>query len=265
MGWTGALRYTSVEIQLTPSRRRLKRPGGGASPWYVPPALGGNRRHGRYSRRRIAGPGSPSRRWRLAFSACGGASSDGQTEPAGTYRVKVVRADFPTEQRLGQTSLLRIGVRNTGRKTVPAVTVSVSIAGKAGQTSSLPFAVHDPQPELAQPDRPVWVLSENYPKIDGSPKPGGAGTSSPKTFDLGALKPGRSVEGVWKLSAVKAGQYGLLYQVDAGLSGETKATTAAGVRPGGSFAVRIAAENPDTEVNGKGEIVEIGKPKQASK
>jgi hypothetical protein len=227
--------------------------------------LGGNRKHGRYSRRRITGTGLAFLALAASFSACGGGASSDANQPAGTYRVKVVRADFPTEQRLGQTSLLRIGVRNTGAKTVPAVTVSVSIAGKAGQTSSLPFGVHDPQPELAQPDRPVWVLAENYPKIGGSQKPGGAGTSSPKTFDLGALKPGRSVEGVWKLSAVKAGQYGLLYQVDAGLSGETKATTAAGVRPGGSFAVRIAAENPDTEVNGKGEIVEIGKPKQASK
>ena len=63
------------------------------------------------------------------LAACGGSSSDAN-QPGGTYRVKVVTAQFPTEQRLGQTSLLRIGVRNTGRKTVPALTVTASIAGR---------------------------------------------------------------------------------------------------------------------------------------
>ena len=72
-------------------------------------------------------------------------------------------ASFPTEQRLGQTSLLKLGVRNTGKKTVPALTVTITIAGKAGQNSSLPFGVHDPQPGLAQADRPVWVLAAELP------------------------------------------------------------------------------------------------------
>ena len=34
---------------------------------------------------------------------------------------------------------------------------------------------------------------------------------------------------VWKLSAVRAGNYTLLYAIDAGLSGKAKAETAGGV------------------------------------
>jgi hypothetical protein len=209
-----------------------------------------------------------------SLAACGEGSSSDSNEKAGTYRVKVVKAQFPTAQRLGQTALLRLGIRNDGDKTVPAVTVTISIDGKAGETSSLPFGIHDPQPELAQPDRPVWVLAEGSPQIAGTDNPtvaggvknpGGATTSSPKTFDLGPLKAGKEVEATWKLSAVKAGHYTVLYQVGAGLSKETKAETAGGVKPGGSFVVTIAERSPDTTVNDAGEIVEIGKPREGSK
>ena len=73
------------------------------------------------------------------------------------------------------------------------------------------------------------------------------------------------MEAVWKLSAVKAGRYTLLYGVDAGLSGEAKAKTSSGVQPGGSFVVQIDQKPPETEVTDSGEIVEIGKPKKGSK
>lgn len=209
-----------------------------------------------------------------SLAACGGGSSSDANEKAGTYRVKVVKAEFPTSQRLGQTSLLRLGIRNDGHNTVPAVTVTISIDGKAGETSSLPFGIHDPQPELAQPDRPVWVLAEGSPQVAGNDNPtvaggvknpGGATTSSPKTFDLGPLKAGKELEATWKLSAVKAGHYTVLYGVGAGLSKETKAKTAGGVSPGGSFVVTIAERSPETTVNDAGEIVEIGQSKEGSK
>ncbi len=198
------------------------------------------------------------------LAACGGSSSDAN-QPGGTFRVKVVTAQFPTEQELGQTSLLRIGVRNTGRKAVPALTVTASIAGKAGQTSSLPFAIHDPQPGLAQPDRPVWVLAQSYPKLAGSSSAGGAGTPNVKTFDFGPLKPGASAEAVWKLSAVKAGRYTLLYKVDAGLSGTAKAEGPGGVAPGGSFAVKISSVPPNVVVTDSGKVVEAGKQKRSGR
>jgi len=201
----------------------------------------------------------------VSIAACGGGSSSDANQPAGTYRAEVTNAEFPTEQRLGETTLLRIGVRNTGKKTIPALTVTASIAGRAGQTSSLPFGIHNPTPGVAQPDRPVWVLSSHYPKFAGSNAPGGASTSNPKTFDFGPLKPGATTNAVWKLNAVKAGKYTLLYGVDAGLSGTAKAETAAGVAPGGSFAVNISSVPPNTKVTDSGEVVEIEKPKRPGK
>jgi hypothetical protein len=190
------------------------------------------------------------------LAACGGESSSDANEPAGTYDVRVTHAAFPTEQRLGQTSLLRLGVRNTGRKALPALTVTFSIAGKEGQGSSLPFGIRDPQTGLAQPDRPVWVLAQTYPRLAGSQEPGGTSTSNRKTFSFGPLKPGATTEAVWKLSAVKAGKFTLRYGIDAGLSGSAKARTTGGVAPGGSFVTKITTALPDTEVTDSGEVVE---------
>jgi hypothetical protein len=195
----------------------------------------------------------------LSLAACGGSSS-GSDEAEGKYEMKVVKATFPTEQDLGQTSLMRIAVRNTGDKTVQTTGITISIAGEEGQTSSLPFGIHDPQPDLAQPDRPVWVVAEGYPKPSGATtKRGGATSPSRKTFDFGALKPGKTVEGIWKLSAVRAGRFTVLYQVDAGLGGKAKAETDTGVTPGGTFKVQITPATPNVEVTDSGEVVEIGK------
>jgi hypothetical protein len=193
------------------------------------------------------------------LAACGGESSSDSNEAAGTYRVQVTEARFPTAQRLGQTSLLQLGVRNSGRKTIPALTVTISVAGKEGAESSLPFGIRDPQAGLAQADRPVWVLSETYPRLVGSSEPGGASSSNRKTFVFGPLKAGKSTEAVWKLSAVKAGKFTLLYRIDAGLGGEAEAVTGNGVAAGGSFATEVSSELPETEVTDGGRIVEIKK------
>lgn len=176
----------------------------------------------------------------------------------------MTKASFPTSQRLGQTSLMRLGIRNSGKKTLPALIVNVSIAGEAGQTSTLPFAIHDPQPDLAQPDRPVWVLAAHYPKFAGSPAPGGAETSNQRTYDFGSLGPGKTANLVWKLSTVKSGHYDLLYTIDSGLGNQVKTKTAGGVEPGGSFSVQISAARVDKEVNDKGEVVEK-KPEPSAK
>lgn len=191
----------------------------------------------------------------LSIAACGGSSSDAN-EGEGSYDIKVTDASFPTEQHLGQTYLLNLGVRNTGDKTIPALTVNVAIKGKQGEGSTLPFGIRDPQPELAQPDRPVWVLAAHYPKFSGSAANGGAETSNPKTFDFGPLKKGATANTVWKLSAVKPGSYTLIYSVEAGLTDTTKAKTGGGAAPGGSFTVRISSAARNTEVNDNGEVVE---------
>jgi hypothetical protein len=200
----------------------------------------------------------------VTLAACGGGSSSNADEPAGNYEVKVVTASFPARQRLGETSLMRLGVRNTGEKTVPGLTVSISVAGKDGEASGLPFGIRDPEPGLAQPDRPVWVLSEHYPKLAGSSEPGGAETANRKIFEFGPLKPGATTEAIWKLTASRIGPYTVLYKVGAGFAGEAKAKTANGVEPGGSFATTITKETPDTTVTDSGEVVEIGRARGRS-
>jgi hypothetical protein len=222
--------------------------------------LRGTGRHSRRSRLQAIATGLAALAAAALIVGCGESSSD-SNEPTGTFKVKVTQATFPTAQKLGQTSLLRLGIRNTGKRTAPGLTVTFTIAGKEGVGSSLPFGVRDPQPELAQPERPVWVLAETYPRLHGSSDPGGASTSNRKTFDFGALKPGQTTEAVWKLSAVRAGSYTLLYSIDAGLSGDARAKTEGGVTPGGSFKTEISERLPETEVTDGGEIVEVEKGK----
>jgi hypothetical protein len=223
--------------------------------------LRGTGRHSRRARLQAIASGLAALAAAVLLGACGSSGSSSADEPTGTFHVKVTEASFPTAQKLGQTALLKLAVRNTSKRTVPALTVSFTIAGKEGTNSSLPFGVSDPQPELAQPDRPVWVLAQTYPRLHGSSKPGGASTSSPKTFSLGELKPGATTDAVWKLSAVRSGKYTLLYSIDAGLNGNAKAKTDNGVRPGGSFATEISERLPETEVTDSGEIVEVEKGK----
>jgi hypothetical protein len=223
--------------------------------------LRGTGRHSRHTRLQAIATGLVALAAAALLGACGGSSSSGDDEPTGTFHVKVTEASFPTLQRLGQTSLLNLAVRNTGKRTVPGLSVTFTIAGKRGVNSSLPFGVSDPQPELAQPERPVWVLAQTYPRLHGSSDPGGASTSSRKTFALGELKPGATTKAVWKLSAVRAGKYTLLYNIDAGLSGKAKAKTTGGVTPGGSFSTEITDRLPETEVTDSGEIVEVKKGK----
>jgi hypothetical protein len=217
--------------------------------------LGGHARQVSRHRHRAAVAAALTALLALSLASCGGSSSD-SNEAEGNYRVKVTNAEFPTEQHLGQTYLLDLGVRNAGDKKIPALTVNVSIKGKAGEGSTLPFGIRDPQPELAQPDRPVWVLAAHYPKFTGSSANGGAETSNPKTFDFGPLKKNASADVVWKLSAVKPGTYTVVYAVEAGLNGGTKAETGGGAAPGGSFTVKISSAERNTEVNDSGKVVE---------
>jgi hypothetical protein len=230
------------------------------TPWYVRSALGGTGRHPRRTCLRAIAAGLAALALTALFAACGESSSDAN-EPAGNYTVAVTGASFPTKQFLGQESDLTLGIRNSGKRTVPALVVTMTIAGPAGRNSSLPFGVRDPQPGLAQADRPVWVLEQGYPRLAGSSEPGGAATSNRKTFDFGPLKPGQTTNAVWKLSAVKAGRFTVVYRIGAGLSGNATTQTDSGVAPGGSFVAEVTQETPETEVTDSGEIVEIKPPR----
>lgn len=220
------------------------------------PVLGGKRRQGRRSR--IGATVTAVAVLSLSAAACGDDDSSSPAdsgEASGRYEVKVVDAKFPTRQRLGQTTLLRLGVRNSGEKAIPSLTVTISVGGEDGQASSLPFGIRSPEPGLSQPDRPVWVLSEKYPKLDGSEESAGAENASRKTFVFGPLKRGETSAAVWKLSATRTGAYRLLYAIGAG--GAAEVETAAGKKAGGSFTVRISEVPPETVVTDSGEVVEV--------
>ena len=62
---------------------------------------------------------------------------------------------------------------------------------------------------------------------------------------------------VWEVTPVRAGDWRLTYQVDAGLFGKAKAETPDGSVPIGSFAVRISDEPTQTRVDGQGNVVPI--------
>jgi hypothetical protein len=189
----------------------------------------------------------------IASGCGGGGGRQDESEPSGRFPVRIVTSSFPTRQRLAQTSLLRIGVQNTGQKEVPALAVTISMDKNAIH----PFSVYDTQPGLADPDRPVWILENDYPKLADSNRPAGAETANDKTFDFGPLKPGDTVEAVWKVTPVRAGDYTIDYQIDAGLTGKAKAVTSGGGPPTGSFSVRITNKPPETRVNDQGEVVVV--------
>lgn len=195
-----------------------------------------------------------------SFAACGGGDDSSDTTPdevSAAYPVRIVNKEFPAKQRLGETTRLYIGVTNVGKKPMPAVTMTLSIAGEDGRDSGLPFAIRDPQPGLAQPDRPVWVLSEDYPRANGGSERIGAETANLKTYNFGPLKPGGIMEGLWQVSAVRTGDYKLVFEIGAGLGGEARAETPNGDKAVGSFDVTISDEPPNTEVTDSGEVVEI--------
>jgi hypothetical protein len=190
----------------------------------------------------------------LALGACGsGGQRQDAGEPSGKFPVKIVTSSFPTRQRLAKTSDLRIGVQNTGDKDLPSLAITISL----DKDAVLPFSTFDPQPGLADPDRPVWVLENNYPKLAGQTRSAGAQTANDKTFDFGPLKPGDTVEAVWKVTPVRAGKYLLDYIVDAGLQGKAKAVTADGSPASGSFTVEISSEPPQTRVDEQGNVIVV--------
>jgi hypothetical protein len=229
--------------------------------------LGGYRRHSRRARRQALAAGIVAVTLSVSLAACGEEeSSSGANEAAGNYRVKVVTAEFPAKQRLGETTLLRLGVKNIGEEALPSLTVTISVGGEEGRNSALPFGYRDPSPELAQPDRPVWALAAAYPKLNGSSERAGAETSSPKTFAFGPLKAGATAEAVWKLSAVRTGDYEIHYGIGGGLGGAAKAEASPGTQAGGSFTTTITEVPPDTVVTDSGEVVPAPKdPTEANR
>lgn len=149
-------------------------PGCAVDPCYVAAALGGHRKPGRQSRLRAIATGLTLVALASSLAACGGGSSADSNEKAGTYQVKVTAAQFPTKQRLGQTSLLQIGIRNTGKKIVPAIAVTLSIAGKAGRPHRCPSPSTIPSPNSPSPTDPSGSSPKAFPSLLAQKDPAAA-------------------------------------------------------------------------------------------
>jgi len=64
--------------------------------------------------------------------ACGGGERQDEDEPEGEFPVQIVNAEFPTKQRLAQTSELTITVSNTGDETIPELAITVFTTPEEG-------------------------------------------------------------------------------------------------------------------------------------
>ena len=195
----------------------------------------------------------------IGLSACGG-SSDPQdaNEPTGDFEVAVTKSEFPTSQRLAETSDLILGVKNTGDETVPELAFTIFTGNGEADGS---FNYRSDQPGLANPNRPIWILENKYPRELGSPPPAGLSggfRAQTNTFGFGPLEPGETKNIVWRVTPVKAGSYTLSYIVAAGLDGNAKAVTATGEPVKGEFVVKISDVPPKARVNDAGKVVEVG-------
>ncbi len=198
----------------------------------------------------------------VALPACGSSEENRQdaSEPSGEFPVEVVDAKFPTRQRLAQTSDLTLVVENIGEEQVPDLAVTICVDSCDADGS---FSLRSEQPGLASPNRPVWILEQEYPKLqppgvsakelDDEPT-AGAEAAQTNTFAFGALAPGDEVAAAWRVTPVQAGTYTVNYEIAAGLTGKAKAITADGGPAEGSFVVTISDKPPNATVEPDGSI-----------
>lgn len=225
-------------------------------PWYVPGALGERPK----SPRGIAVAAVLSA-LALALSACGGDDASKEqdaNEPSGDFPVAVTKAKFPTEQRLALTSDLMLGVKNTGNEPLPELAFTIETDDGVADGS---FNIRIDDPSVSNPNRPVWILEDKYPRATDEPVPKGVSgglRAQTNTYGFGPLDPGEEKTIVWRLTAVEAGTYTLHYQVEAGLDGAAKAVTADGGEVKGEFVVTISDKAPKATVNDKGQVVTQG-------
>jgi hypothetical protein len=180
-------------------------------------------------------------------AGCGGGERQDSDEPAGTFPVDVVKATFPTKQRLAEKSELEIAVRNAGDKAVPNVAVTVE-SDEAEQTAAAAaFAEASDQPGLADSSRPVWVLDT---------APHGGITAYTNTWALGQLKPNQTKTFVWHVTAVKSGVHAIKYKVAAGLDGKAKAVLPGGnEEPTGTFTINVSNKPANARVGANGQVI----------
>jgi hypothetical protein len=178
-------------------------------------------------------------------AGCGGDRQDAD-EPSGQFRVQVTGAHFPAHQALSQESVLRIGVRNADRRSIPdvAVTVETRPKGSSGMALAAFGEADTGDARLADDSRQIWILDD---------QPANGETAYTNTWALGTMSPGETKTFRWKLLPVKAGQYTLSWRVSPGLDGKARAKQGERVR--GSFDVTIENRPVPARVDDNGNVV----------
>jgi hypothetical protein len=185
---------------------------------------------------------------------CGGGERQDEDEREGDYEVEVVRASFPEDQKLAKSSNLLITVRNAGNETIPNIAVTVD-----------GFNFRKANPELADPERPQFVINGRPRQIGGFPEaqeagPLGCDTAYVNTWGCGPLAAGKQKTFRWSVTAVEAGPFEIDWRVAAGLDGKAKAVVAGGggEAPSGSFSGEVSDEAPEVRVADDGKTVVEG-------
>jgi hypothetical protein len=189
----------------------------------------------------------------LAFAGCGGGERQDENEAKGNFPVEVVKASFPAKQKLAKSSDLVVTVRNAGRETIPNIGVTVN-----------GFDERKNNPDLADPNRPVFALNGVQVRIAGFPEakdaaPRGCDTAYVDTWACGPLKPNQMRTFRWSVTAVRAGDYRIAWRVNAGLDGKAKAVAqGGGPAPRGTFVGSISNKAPTVRVADDGHTIVNG-------
>jgi hypothetical protein len=213
--------------------------------------LEARRAHGRRSRRQAAVAACVSLTCAAGLAACGGERQD-KNEPKGNFQVDVLGATFPGKQKLAKRSVLVIKVKNSGDKEIPNIALTVN-----------GFDERKNNPDLADPNRPVFVINGVPKEIAGFPEskdasPPGCDTAYVNTWACGKLGVGKIKTFKWTVTAVRAGPYKIRYTVAAGLNGKAKAVDANGTRPTGVFRGTISNTPPKSRVADDGHTIVSG-------
>jgi hypothetical protein len=219
----------------------------------------------------------------LVVAGCGGGSRQDEDEPEGEFRVQVLNAQFPKDQKLAKDSKMQIVVRNADTKEIPVISVTVECPGQKGRedqndrsagSGGSPsgagsqgggFNYRTTFPGVADPSRPQFVVNtiptrtpRNYDR--GRLDPLERSSSYVSTFPLGKLAPDRTATFTWDVTAVRAGPYRICWRVNAGLDGKAKAVPAAGDPLAGEFKGTVSDVAPDARIADDGRTVIESEP-----
>lgn len=191
---------------------------------------------------------SPRRSSTLAvavlIAGCGANERQDADERSGSYRMEVVEASFPSQQRIAQRATMSVRVRNADSEAIPNVAMTVKTGARkpGGAPSAFGQSVDDPR--LADDERPVWIVDEG---------PTGGDSAYTNTWALGRLAPGQTKTFRWRVTPVEPGRYTVAYEAAPGLDG--RARLADGSRASGSFRVSVDDAPADASVGDDGQVV----------